>query len=243
MPHMEDNISKENWFSKLQDNPIFRGIVLAILFYGYYMLLSPNVENIIMTNIAQAYRDNSTVEINSLTPIYDVYASNSKYNLSSYGNYSSTIINRSHTKFFTIDARILAMREFLTDYHSPMANSAEIFVAAADANGLDWRLVASISGVESGFGILIPPGSHNGWGWRGINGNDEGWSMFSSWDEAIEHITERIAIGYGTDTTPFSMEAVYCPPCGENPEHVWANTVTKFMDELQYYVENLGNLD
>lgn len=32
-----------------------------------------------------------------------------------------------------------------------MANSAETFVVEADKRGLDWRLLAAISGVESAF--------------------------------------------------------------------------------------------
>ena len=141
-----------------------------------------------------------------------------------------------------MDPRILAMNKFLINYHSPMANDAKVFIVEADRYGLDWRLVASISGVEGAFGNLVPQGSNNSWGWRGINGNSEGWSMFPTWADAITHVTERLALGYGTGLTPFEIEATYCPPCGANPEHLWANGVNRFMNQLQYYVDNLENL-
>lgn len=66
--------------------------------------------------------------------------------------------------------------------------------------------------------------------------------MFSSWDDAIVHITERLAIGYGTNLTPFDMEATYCPPCGQNPAHLWANGVNNYMNQLSYYLDNLSEI-
>jgi len=134
------------------------------------------------------------------------------------------------------------MNKFLNDFHSPMASSAETFVKEADKHGLDWRLLASISGVESAFGNITPQGTNNAWGWRGVNSNDRGWSIFSSWDNAIIHITERFAQGYGTTMTPFEIEPIYCPPCGQNPEHAWANGVTRYMQQLQYYLDNLDKI-
>jgi len=148
----------------------------------------------------------------------------------------------SKTRYYVKDPRVLAMSNFLGDYNSPMQPYAQIFVIEADKYGLDWRLIASISGVESAFGNLIPSGSNNGWGWRGINGNANGWSMFENWEEAITYITERMAVGYGITRTPFDIESTYCPPCGANPAHLWANGVTRYMNELQYYVNNLENL-
>ncbi len=148
-------------------------------------------------------------------------------------NYQST----AGTQIISSDPRIVAMRQFLIDYHSPLYPYAEVFVVEADKVGLDWRLVASISGVESAFGNLIPYKSNNAWGWKGDPTRD--WSYFTSWKVAISTVTERIAIGYGTDITPFTMEAIYCPPCGLNPAHAWANGVTKFMNELESYRQNL----
>ncbi|KKR06077.1 MAG: hypothetical protein UT34_C0001G0117 [candidate division WS6 bacterium GW2011_GWF2_39_15] len=144
------------------------------------------------------------------------------------------------TTVTTSDPRVLAMRQFLIDHYSPLYTYADIFVSEADKVGLDWRLVASISGVESAFGNLIPYRSNNGWGWRGGPGG--AYSIFSSWKEGISTVTGRLAAGYGTDLTPFQIEPTYCPPCGQNPSHAWANGVTQFMSDLNYYVRNLESV-
>jgi hypothetical protein len=210
--------------------------VLLIL---YTIFLSPHVESLLTDSISTVMQSYSDEELNKLSPIFDIHVYAGEYALGSSFNQTSMT---GRTKFLTLDTRILAMNKFLSDYQSPMANYADIFIIEADRHGLDWRLIASISGVESAFGNLIPRGTHNGWGWRGRNGNADGWSIFESWEEAITHITERMALGYGTDLTPYDIESVYCPPCGETGLHLWANGVNRFMNELDYYVNNLDNL-
>lgn len=223
------------------DSRIFRAICVVLLFLGYYIFLSPFVEKFFIKQISSIMRSRSTPQLNVLSPVYDIYADSKGYDLSVYAQQSTgNVISK--TKFFTVDPRVLAMNKFLTHYHSPMAGSARTFVEEADKHGLDWRLLAAISGVESAFGNIVPRGSNNAWGWRGVNGNEAGWSMFESWDEAIRHITWRFSVGYGTTMTPFEIEPIYCPPCGANPEHAWANGVTRFMLQLQYYLDNLERL-
>lgn len=146
------------------------------------------------------------------------------------GNYS----------ILTTDSRVVAMRKFLVDKGSPVYPYAESFIVEADTYGLDWRMVASISGVESAFGNITPYQTNNGWGWRG--GPNGAYSQFTSWSQGIGVVTEGLARGYGTDMTPFEIEPIYCPPCGRNPAHAWANGVTRFMNELQYYLENLESI-
>lgn len=238
-----DSEQLEKLFStpKKNSSNIIRIGFLVILLFLYFLLLSPFVETFFIKQISLILRTRQSQRINVLSPVYDIYANTTDYNLSSYsGNIKSS--NISNTKFFTIDPRVLAMSKFLSAYHSPMTKSAETFVVEADKHGLDWRLLASISGVESAFGNITPKGSNNAWGWRGVNGNDAGWSMFASWDDAIIHITERFSRGYGTTMTPFEIEPIYCPPCGANPAHAWANGVTRFMLELQYYLDNLEKI-
>ncbi len=41
-----------------------------------------------------------------------------------------------------------------------------------------------------------------------------------------------MADGYGTDLDIFEIEPTYCPPCGQNPRHEWANGVIRYMDQL-----------
>lgn len=239
---MPDNLlEKSNLFIKTHifNSNITRVFPIILFLILYSLFLSPLVESFFIKNIASVARKNSFVEMNSLSPVFDIHVYAGEYNLSSsLGDTSTT----SRTKFFTLDPRVLALNKFLIDYHSPMAKYAEVFVEEAEKQGVDWRLIVSISGVESAFGNLIPKDSYNGWGWRGINGNDAGWSMFESWPNAISHITERMAVGYGTDLTPFDIQNTYCPPCGETGQDLWAKGVTRFMNELEYYLNNLDTL-
>ncbi len=191
-------------------------------------------------SISQNVERGSTFEINRLTPV----ESNSLYITSadSFFLVNGNILGAAagETSITTTDPRILAMRQYLIDRYSPMYIYADVFVKEADKYGLDWRLVASISGVESAFGNLIPYRSNNGWGWRGGPGG--AYSIFPTWADGIETVTRRLALGYGITLTPFDIEPVYCPPCGRNPAHAWANGVTQFMNELQYYVDNLETI-
>lgn len=239
MPNQTAETEKISLRNRLTTSSITRIVFLFVLLSLYYLTISPMIEEYTSEKMSAFARENSSMSINSLSPVFDIHVYAGEYDLNSQLNTES---GSSRTKFFTLDPRVLALNKFLTDFHSPMARYADVFVEEADKYGLDWRLVVSISGVESAFGNLIPRESNNAWGWRGINSNEKGWSVFSSWKEAIAHITERLAQGYGTDLTPFDIEATYCPPCGENPAHLWANGVNNFMDQLEYYVDNLENL-
>ncbi len=91
------------------------------------------------------------------------------------------------------DRRVNVLSAYLETYNSPLAASAETFVAEADKNNIDWKLLASISGVESTFGHQIPYNSYNAWGW-GIYGDNM--IRFSSWDEAITTISGELKQRY-----------------------------------------------
>ena len=228
-----------NTIKTLLHSNIIRVFIGCLVLGLYSIFLSPKVEGFVNQHLGNTIRNTSNTEINSLTPVFDIHVYASDYNLSSQITNNNTLSN---TKFFTIDPRILAMNKFLSDYHSPMTPYAKTFIDVADQYGLDWRLVASISGVESAFGNITPANSHNGWGWRGVNANSAGWSMFSTWADGIATVTKGLANGYGTSLTPFEIEPAYCPPCAEGTAHAWANGVTNYMNELDYYVDNLDNL-
>jgi len=65
------------------------------------------------------------------------------------------------------DARTLRLARFFSRLHCPILNLAEDFVHEADENHLDWRLLPSISVVESGGGKAFK--NNNIFGWN--NGN------------------------------------------------------------------------
>src|SRR5207237_633341 len=80
------------------------------------------------------------------------------------------------------DNRAVILRSYLEQYNSPLADHAEAFIKEADANNLDWKMVAAISGVESTFGEAIPPYSYNAWGYNVYGTNVR---SFASWDDGI----------------------------------------------------------
>ena len=65
------------------------------------------------------------------------------------------------------DLRTLRLRSFLSRLHCPVAYLAQDFIDAADDNQLDWRLLPSISVIESGGGKAAR--NNNIFGWN--NGN------------------------------------------------------------------------
>lgn len=137
----------------------------------------------------------------------------------------------------TGDKRIIATYLFLQKYNSPMAtfSIAKTFVEHADLNGFGdkYMILPAISGVESGFGRLIPYTntsiSYNGWGWGGP-GN---WYYFDSWENAVEVISAGLAKGYGaTGMNPDAMVHAYCPPCAQDGRGIWQSQVNIYMNEL-----------
>ena len=84
------------------------------------------------------------------------------------------------------DYRVENLRNFLEKYDSPLAPYAQDFVMYADTNGLDYRLVPAISGVESTFGKFIPVNSFNAYGWA------NGHYSFTSWEDSIAHVSETL---------------------------------------------------
>lgn len=137
--------------------------------------------------------------------------------------------------------RVTILRAYLEKKGSPLVPYAGDFVEAADTYGVDWRLVAAISGVESSFGRFIPGGwnestiSYNGWGW-GVYGTQ---SMgFRSWKDGIYTVTEGLSKNYIKKglTTPIAMNHVYAA------SPTWGVRVNYFMDDMakfeKDYTEN-----
>lgn len=136
------------------------------------------------------------------------------------------------------DPRITKLRKFLEYQDSPLADYSEVFIAEADRNNLDWKLVAAISGVESGFGKRIPPYSYNGWGW-GVYGTHV--YRFSSWSSAIETISlslRRDYIDKRGATDIYQIGSTYA----SSP--TWANRVIYFMNKIDQFQDpsNLASL-
>jgi hypothetical protein len=127
------------------------------------------------------------------------------------------------------DNRTLTLRNFLMQYDSPLAGHSHKFISEADKNGLDWKLVASIAGVESYFGHMIPPYSYNGWGY-GVYGTNV--RRFDSWDDGITTVSQALRRDYINNwgaTNVYEIGSFYAA------DPLWASKVTHFMNLLEKY--------
>jgi hypothetical protein len=130
---------------------------------------------------------------------------------------------KSASEAASFDYRVENLKKFLQKYNSPLAEYAEIFVNYADMNGLDYRLVPAITGVESTFGKHIPLNSYNAYGWA--NGD----FSFASWEDSISHVSEVLKEKYidkGVDTIP-EIARTYAPPSS-----TWGGKVSYFVKKI-----------
>lgn len=121
------------------------------------------------------------------------------------------------------DYRVENLRNFLVKFNSPLVPYAEDFVDYADAYGLDYRLVPSISGVESTFGKQIPYQSYNAYGW--VNGN----YSFKSWPDSIYVVSSTLRAQY-IDKGAASITRIarrYAPP-----SDTWGGKVKYFIGKI-----------
>jgi hypothetical protein len=82
------------------------------------------------------------------------------------------------------DPRVARLQKFFAKLHCPVKDFASDFVTAADENNLDWRLLPSISVVESGGGKACRHNNIFGW--------NQGESAFSSIRACIHEVASRI---------------------------------------------------
>ena len=82
------------------------------------------------------------------------------------------------------DPRLPLLQAFFRDAHSPLHALAMDFLEAADHNGLDWRLLPSISLVETGCGRTAIGKNIFGW--------DSGRKQFATFRDAIEWVASRL---------------------------------------------------
>lgn len=149
------------------------------------------------------------------------------------------ILNSTNTQVVEIEAkpvdrRAQILKDYLAKHNSPLEQSAQDFIEAADKYSLDWKLVVSISGVESTFGKHVPGGldpqftSYNGWGWGVYGDNSLG---FKSWRDAIYTISEGLKTNYVDKgyTKPLIMNKKYAS------SQTWGVRVVYFMNEIEKY--------
>lgn len=123
------------------------------------------------------------------------------------------------------DERILKLSHFLNERNSILAPFAENFVVEADKNGLDYRLIPAIAGVESTFGRNHILGTYNVYGWGG------GKIYFNSYEDGIAKLATGLKKGYLDKgaKTPLAISYIYCPP----NHFSWYQKVDYFMTEIE----------
>lgn len=134
---------------------------------------------------------------------------------------SATLINTAEKPGY--DFRVENLRKFLEKHNSPLAPYANEFVVYADINGLDYRLVPSITGVESTFGKHIPYESFNAYGWA------NGEYTFASWEDSIAHVSETLKKNYIDKGAPTIAKIArrYAPP-----STTWGKNVKFFVAKI-----------
>ncbi|MCL5410005.1 MAG: hypothetical protein M1607_04065, partial [Patescibacteria group bacterium] len=133
-----------------------------------------------------------------------------------------------------MDPRAIILQSYLAQYNSPLQYHAQDFVEAADANNIDWKLVAAISGVESTFGKQIPGGyeqsstSYNAWGW-GVYGTQA--LYFKSWKDGIYTVSAGLRNNYFNKgyTDPYSINKIYAA------SPTWGYRVSYFLADMNQY--------
>ena len=85
----------------------------------------------------------------------------------------------------TTDPRLVRLKQFLAVRDCPINEYAADFILAADRNDLDWRLLPSISLVETSGGKSFV--NNNVFGWRSCK------ERFSSVREGIHYVASRLA--------------------------------------------------
>jgi hypothetical protein len=98
--------------------------------------------------------------------------------------HSDQDVTKSRKKF---DLREAILRKFLKEKQCPDQEFTEVFLAEADAHGLDWRLLPSLALVETGGGRNQKGNNLFGW----ANGKQ----TFASIGEAIHTVATTLAHG------------------------------------------------
>ncbi len=86
--------------------------------------------------------------------------------------------------------KYMAIHNVLKRYNSPLLPYAKTFIESSIDNNLNSYLVVSISGVESGFGKFLIPGTYNPFGWG------QGKIYFESFEDAINTVSLKLRTRY-----------------------------------------------
>lgn len=126
------------------------------------------------------------------------------------------------------DARAEIIRQYLSNYKSPLEPFAAQIVEVSEKYDLDFRLLVAIAQQESNLCKKIPPDSYNCWGW-GIH--ERGTTRFTSYPEALEIVTQGLREDYLNKgyNTPEQIMKKYTPLSSGS----WAAGVNQFLQDME----------
>lgn len=120
---------------------------------------------------------------------------------------------------FQNDPRLSALRQFFAKADCPALHYSRVFLEAADVYKLDWRLLPSISYVESTGGKFAR--NNNLFGW------DSGKASFASPVQAIQHVGYRLS-----HSSRYRAKSVDTLLASYNPDAEYAAKVKSIMRRI-----------
>lgn len=125
------------------------------------------------------------------------------------------------------DARVEVVKNFFSNYKSPLEPFAQNVINAADKYNIDFRLLPAIAMQESNLCKKAPKDSYNCWGF-GIYGKKT--ITFNDYGQAISAVSKTLATQYTNKglTTADQIMSKYTP----SSDGTWANSVNHFMGVL-----------
>ena len=142
-------------------------------------------------------------------------------------------LNLTTSRIPSQDARIAILKKFLNEYKSPLIEAVDDIIRQSDIYGLDYALIPAIAMQESGGCKVLPPESHNCWGF-GIYGDKK--VYFGSYEEAINAVAKTIKEAYIKKglTNPTLVEDRWTPSSKGN----WSYSVNFFIGKIREYERN-----
>lgn len=128
----------------------------------------------------------------------------------------------------TIDSedmiKTMAIKNVLARHKSPFVDSADHFVAIAKEMDIDPYMLPAITGVESGFGRALIPGTYNPFGW-GV-----GRIKFTDWNHGITTVATGLRKSYFNKGAKTVYEV---GPRYAGGSTTWAPKVVMFMNAFR----------
>jgi hypothetical protein len=118
------------------------------------------------------------------------------------------------------DPRLVKLEDFFRGYNCPQPYHISDYVNAADANGIDYRLLPALSVRESGCGRAGRLSNY--WGW------DSAHSGFSSVKAGIYYVSERLA-----KSPLYRGKSLEQKLHRYNPRHRYAREVKRLMGRIE----------